>query len=78
MEVKPGLTRRVRPGLGNRHGASASARHHDEGRVDSSLPELSLPCRVRLQVTCGHPLATGTAHLHGVRVAQGGRARECS
>ena len=33
---------------------------------------------MRLQAARGHPLATGTAHLHGVRVAQGGRARERS
>ena len=30
----------------------------------------SLSCQVRLQAARGHPLATGTAHLHGVRVAQ--------
>ena len=32
MAVKSGLTRRVRPGLGNRRQACASARHHGLGR----------------------------------------------
>ena len=32
MEVKPGLTRRVRPGLGNRRQVRTSARHHSAGR----------------------------------------------
>ena len=41
------------------------------GRVDSSLLELSFPCPMCLQAARGHPLATGTAHMHGERVARG-------
>ena len=41
------------------------------GRIDSSLLELSPLCPWFLQAARGHPLATGTTHLHGLRMAQG-------
>ena len=79
--VKPGLTRHVRPGLGNRRrayvsgpswrGQACGLRKRTAacavGRSDSSLPELSLPHRERQRAARGHWHRPPTCRARGTR-----------